>query len=169
MIVADTSALISLAIADCLDTTLAEFDVHTTTTVVEELEETAAFDDPHGQGAAAALRHTDELSVHDVTTPHFHSSRIDNGEASCLALTRELAARFLLTDDLRALPELEVLTDAEVALSPIVLRALVSRDVLTATEATNRLEQLASTRGWLGAPIYRRAQALFDDVETAGN
>lgn len=163
MIVVDTSALISLAIADSLDTTLSEFDVHTTTTVVEELEETADFDDSHGQGAQTALSCIDEMNVHEVAAPGLQSSRIDRGEASCLALSKERAAEFLLTDDLRALPELQALTDAEVALSPIVLRALVTRDALTATEALNRLEQLASTRDWLGAPIYRRAQELFDD------
>lgn len=51
MIVADTSALISLATAGVLDIVLAEFDVHTTDTVIEELEDTARFDDAHGAGA----------------------------------------------------------------------------------------------------------------------
>lgn len=72
---------------------------------------------------------------------------------------------FLLTDDLRALPELKVSTDAQVALSPIVLRALVERGVLGSDDARNRLDRLAASRGWLGAPIYRRARRLFDDVE----
>lgn len=165
MIVADTSALISLAIADSLDVALTEFDVHTTTTVVEELEETASFDDAHGRAARAALGFVDEVTVHDGTDPARRTSRIDQGEASCLALARDLPAKFLLTDDLRALPELQALTGARVAISPIVLRALVKRDVLTTNEATKRLEHLASTRDWLGAPIYRRARTLFDDVE----
>jgi rRNA-processing protein FCF1 len=38
MIVADTSALISIAAINLLDTFLTEFDIHTTETVIEELE-----------------------------------------------------------------------------------------------------------------------------------
>jgi hypothetical protein len=58
---------------------------------------------------------------------------------------------------------LQQLTDAQVAISPIVLKALVNRGVLEREEALQRLEQLAETRDWLGAPIYRRAKQLFDE------
>lgn len=163
MIVADTSALISLTIADSLITVLDEYDVHTTQTVVDELEDTAAYDDSHGQAAANALHHVDQMTVHEATDPSVSSTRIDDGEASCLALADELEAAFLLTDDLRALPELQAVTEAQVAISPIVLKALVTRNVFTKAEAEERLDHLAATRDWLGAPIYRRAQQLFND------
>lgn len=163
MIVADTSALISLAIADSFTTVLNEYDVHTTQTVLTELEDTAAYDDSHGQAADDVLQYRDQITVHDATDPAVTSTRIDDGEASCLALTNELEAAFLLTDDLRALPELQAVADAQVAISPLLLRALVTRNVITATEAKERLDHLAATRDWLGAPIYRRAQQLFDD------
>lgn len=165
MIVAVTSALISLAIADRLAVPLAEFDVATTDTVVEELERTAAVDDVHGRAAQAALETIDAVAVHECRPLAARSSRVDEGAASCLALAREREATFLLTDDLRALPELQALTDARVALSPIVLRSLVERGVLAPDEATDRLDALAATRGWLGAPIYRRARRPFDDRE----
>lgn len=47
MIVADPSALLSLASGDILETVLEEFEVHTTETVVEEVEETTRYDDRH--------------------------------------------------------------------------------------------------------------------------
>lgn len=68
-----------------------------------------------------------------------------------------------MTDDLRALPELQSLVDARVAISPIVLRALVERTVLDEAAALNRLETVAESRDWLEAPIYRRARSLFDE------
>lgn len=162
MIVADTSALISLATADVLDIVLAEFDVHTTDTVIEELEDTARFDDAHGAGAQQVLDQQDQLTVHTVEGG-FTSSRVDAGEGSCCALADDIDAAFLLTDDLRALPELQRLIDARVAISPIVLKALVTRGVLDRDGALDRLERLAATRDWLGAPIYRRARRLFDE------
>lgn len=165
MLVADTSALVSLAMADSLGLVLAEFDVHTTATVVEELKETAAVDDVHGRAASEALDSLEGMTVHEGAASTAQSSRIDAGEASCLALAEEQSAAFLLTDGLRALPELEVLTEAQVALSPIVLRALVERDVLGSDDASEQLDRLAASRDWLGAPIYRRARRLFDDGE----
>jgi predicted nucleic acid-binding protein len=161
MIVADTSSLITLTTANTLELLLTEFDVHTTDTVLKELEETSQYNDPHARAAKIVLQHQDQFTVHEVEDQEFQSSRIDQGEASCIQLTRKLEADFLIIDDLRALPEIQPLTDARVAISPIVLKALVKRGVLKREEALNRLEELAETRDWLGAPIYRRAQQLF--------
>jgi predicted nucleic acid-binding protein len=161
VIVADTSALVSLATGDLLDLVLDEFDVRTTRTVVDELRETAAYDDPSGEGARKALDNRDRLRVREVDPVETGSDRIDEGEESCVALSQDVGAAFLVTDDLRALPELQPLVDARVVISPLVLKALVERDVLTAAEARNRLDEIANRRSWLGAPIYRRARDLF--------
>lgn len=162
MLVVDTSALISLAVGGALETTLDEFEVVTTRVVVDELEETAAFDDRHGSGASAVLEHLNEVEVRDVDGGAFLTSRIDVGEASCAVVVRETDARFLVTDDYRALPELQRVVDAEVALSPIVLRALVKRGALDETDALEAFEAIAEGRDWLGAPIYRYARRLFE-------
>lgn len=161
MIVADTSAVISLCIADSLSLVLDAFDVHTTESVVEELEDTAEYDDIHGEAATAVLEQEQDVVVHTVKDPEFTSSRVDSGEATCVLLCRRLDADFLLTDDLRALPELQNLTTAKVAISPIVLKALVKRDVLEREAALNRVESLAEDRDWLHSPIYDRARDLF--------
>lgn len=161
MIAADTSALISLTTVDLLDTFLTEFNVHTTEKVVEELENTSKYDDTHGEASETVLDHLDQITVHQVKG-EFQSSRIDSGEGTCALLTKEIDAEFLITDDLRALPELQTVADAQVAISPIVLRALVKREVLEQEEALNKLDELAQQRDWLGAPIYRRAMDLFE-------
>lgn len=163
MIVADTSALISLATADYLDFVFTEFDVHTTDIVWSELEETAEYTDAHGAAADQVLNRREQLTVHSIHDTPIETSRIDAGEGSCLHLTEQLEADFLLTDDLRALPELQQATDAQVAISPIVLKALVKRDVLDRDTALDRLDQLADTRDWLESPIYRRAKQLFNE------
>jgi len=161
MLVVDTSAFVSLAVGDVLDHVLEEFDVVTTTAVVEKLEETAGYDDLHGTGAATALDAEDAFTVVEMEGSHFETSRIDAGEASCVAAARKLDVASFVTDDYRALPELQEIVDAEVALSPIVLRALVKRGVLTDSEAQTRFETIAEGRDWLGAPIYRYARQIL--------
>ena len=147
----------------CLDLFLDEFDVQTTATVIDELEATAGYDDPHGEAATTILNHQKQFTVHTVEDDIPETSRIDQGEGSCVVLSDQRSADFLVTDDLRALPELQQLTDAQVAISPIVLKALVNRGVLDPEDAIQRLEQLTGTRDWVGAPIYRRAKQLFDE------
>lgn len=161
MLVIDTSALISLAVGDVADTVLDEFDVVTTQLIITELKETADYDDRHADGAPSVLNLKDRIEVVEVTGAEFVTSRIDEGEASCVAAVRERDADFLVTDDYRALPELQRLVDAEVALSPIILRALVQRDALTDKEAKAAFESIAEGRDWLGAPIHRYACRLI--------
>jgi predicted nucleic acid-binding protein len=162
MLVVDTSAFISLAVGSALDSVLEEYEIVTTQAVWSELEETAAYDDIHGQGAADVLSVQDQVTVMELTGEAFVTSRIDDGEASCVAAVAETEAAFLITDDYRALPELQELVDCEVALSPIVLRALVKRGVLTEVEATEAFDTIAEQRDWLGAPINRYARRLFE-------
>lgn len=162
MLVLDTSALISLAVGGVLDPAFDEFSVATTTLVRDELVETGEYDDRHGRAARAVLDREDRIEVTDVTGEAFVTSRIDAGEASCVAAVRELDAAFLVTDDFRALPELQRVVPVEVALSPIVLRALVKRGALSENEARTAFDAIAEGRDWLGAPIYRYARRLFD-------
>lgn len=164
MIVADTSAPLSIATIDTLEIFLTEFDVHTTGTVVQELEETSGYDDRRRNAAETFLDNLDWISVHHIQNGTFRSSRVDQGEDSCALLTNDLEADFLITDDFRALPELQAAVDARVAISPIVLNALVQRDALEPEEAKRRLTMLAASRDWLGAPIYRRVHSLFEDL-----
>lgn len=161
MIVADASALVSLSTVDLLDALLTEFDVHTTETVLDELEERAEYDDRDGTAATGVLELANRMHSHEVEDV-FETSRVDAGEGSCASLATALDADFLLTDDLRALPELQAATDAQVATSPIVLKALVKRGVLGREEAKANVEQLGRERDCLEAPLYRRAEALFE-------
>ena len=162
MIVVDTSAFVSLAVGDVIETVVAEFEVVTTRAVWTKLDETAAYDDVHGRGAETTQSVGEQVQVMDVDGAAYVTSRIDGGEASCVAAVDETEAAFLITDDYRALPELQVLVGAEVALSPIVLRALVKRGVLTEDEARGVVDVIADQRDWLGAPINRYARQLFE-------
>jgi predicted nucleic acid-binding protein len=161
MIVADSSALISLGSADSLELTLKEFEIHTTETVIGELEETSEYEDLHERAAEKVLENLEKIEIHEVHNQKFQSSRIDKGEGSCITLTQQKEADFLITDDMRALPELQTVSDTKVAISPIILKALVKREVISNSQAKERLEKAAENRDWLGSPIYRKAKDLF--------
>jgi len=69
----------------------------------------------------------------------------------------------LITDDLRALPELQTVVEAKVAISPILLKALVERNVIDEEEALEKLEEAAENRSWLKSTIYRRAKTYSNN------
>ncbi|MFB1065845.1 hypothetical protein [Natrinema sp. H-ect4] len=161
MIVADTSALITVASIDLLDTLVSDFDIHTTETVLEELKATSEYEDRHAKAAQTVLAQTHRINIHNTENTDLQSSRIDEGEATTIELTNQLESDFLITDDLRALPELQPVVEARVAISPIILKAFVKRDVLDEKEALEKLEEAAKNRDWLESPIYRRARNLF--------
>lgn len=162
MIVADTSALVTIASVDLLEVFCSEFEVHTTETVLEELEATAEYDDVHGEAARTVVDTRSSIGRHATDCTAMQSSRIDEGEATVAHLANDLGAEFVITDDLRALPELQSVVDGQVAISPIVLKALVQRGVLSRETALETLDTAAETRDWLESPIYRRAKSLFD-------
>jgi predicted nucleic acid-binding protein len=164
MLVVDTSAFVSLAVGEVLRVVIDEYEVVTTGTVRDELRETAGYDDRHGDAAGRALELTDDVDVVSVgdASDRVVTSRIDEGEASCVVAARETDADFLITDDYRALPELRAVVDSRVALSPILLRALVKRNALSESEAREAFDTIAEGRDWLEAPIHRYARELFE-------
>ena len=93
----------------------------------------------------------------------FMTSRIDSGEASCLEIIDGGGCDYLLTDDFRALGEIEKQIGDAVVLSPIILKVLVMRGTIAKSEALTKLGEIARKRDWLGRPIYRYAMKYFDE------
>jgi len=164
MLVLDTSAFISLGICDCVEILLEKFDVHTSGAVMDELEELSAYDDLEGDVAETWLERKDLLKVHEVgEAGEFDHGKIDRGEGSCAVLARKMNAEFLITDDVRALPLLKNIASTKVVISPIVLKALVKRGMMSNDEGKEKLEKLIEKRDWFETPIYERSLELFGD------
>lgn len=164
MIVADASALASLARANVLELAGDEFGLHTTRSAVEAMTERSAFHGPSGEGARAALDHRGSLVVHGSARTGVETSRIDAALGDCAALAAKRAVDLLLTDDLLALPELERLVSCTVAPTPVLLSALVRRGLLAPADARFRLEDLVVSPRWLAGPVGRRAVASFEEA-----
>jgi predicted nucleic acid-binding protein len=162
--VADTSALVSLASVSLLPLVLSEFDVVVTDIVIGELKAMSTFDDAHGRAATEVLAKIDSIEVVNASDyQRFMTSRIDSGEASCLEIIDGGKCDYLLTDDFRALGEIEKQIGDAVVLSPIILKVLVMRGTIGKSEALAKLGEIARKRDWLGRPIYRYAMRYFDE------
>lgn len=164
MLILDTSAFISLGICDCVEILLDEFDLHTSRAVIDELEDMSGYNDLEADVADRWLEKKDLINVHEVgEAGEFDHGKIDKGEGSCALLARKKNADFLITDDIRALPHLKIIASIEVAISPIVLKALVKRSRLSTDEAKNKLDKLIEKRDWFETPIYERSLEVFGD------
>ena len=71
----------------------------------------------------------------------------------------------MLTDDFRALGEIEKQIGEMVVLSPIILKVLALREIIDKRQALTKLDEMAEKRDWLGRPIYRYAKKYFEDLK----
>ena len=162
-LVADASALVSLASVSLLSLVLSEFIVVVSDVVVRELKEMSTYADTYGNAANEVLRNIDRIKVKKASNyQRFKTSRIDAGEASCMEIIESGEQDYLLTDDFRALGEIEKQIGEKVVLSPIILKVLVIRGIIDKSEALAKLNEMAEKRDWLGRPIYRYAKKYFE-------
>lgn len=165
-LVADTSALVSLGCAEPDYTSLVDrffvgYDVVLPRLVVEELEEMAAYDDPHGR-AAAVIVDAEGYEVEDVDTdPDFP---LDSGENAVVQLSNELGAEFCYCDEYNRLAMIHAsLAETTVVTTPRLLHAFVRRGELSDAEARELLEYLSSVRSWTGNAYVEQTRSWFDE------
>lgn len=159
-IVMDSSALISLVHGGLLDLVLKEFAILISEQVLQELKQTAKFDDPDGQAAKEVLARRKFFTIVEVPKAGFQSylgRKVHEGEASCLPLVSQQDADAFICDDFDALPYLEVHCrelGIEVGLCSVLIQALILRGELTLEEGHAAFDGIAAKRGWLGRPLY---------------
>jgi len=154
----------SLASVSLLSLVLSEFIVVVSDVVVRELKEMSTYADTYGNAANEVLRNIDRIKVKKASNyQRFKTSRIDAGEASCMEIIESGEQDYLLTDDFRALGEIEKQIGEKVVLSPIILKVLVIRGIIDKSEALAKLNEMAEKRDWLGRPIYRYAKKYFEE------
>ncbi len=167
-VVIDSSALISLAHGRLLEQALREFDIATSTWVLQELEQTARFADPDGQAAQAVLAQRALLKVVDVSEADFRNylgRKVHTGEASCLHLAHQQEADAFICDDFDALPYLThhcQRLGIEVGLCSVVIQALILRGKLTPEQGRAAFDRIAERRNWLGRPLYEYGKQLLE-------
>lgn len=167
VLVADTSALVSLGVAagvdpDPLAACLGEYEVLVPEVVRRELDEVAAYDDEHGRGAAVVRDRADDLSVRSVALDE--AFPLDDGENGVVSLANEADAQVALCDEFERLGLVHAsLRDTRLVTTPTLLAVFVRRGVVSATEATAILDEIAAVRSWDENSYVQRARSLFDE------
>ena len=144
-LVADTSGLVSLGIADGsnpdpLTLCLAVYDVFVPTEVIEELEEIALYNDIHGQAATAVCDRTAELTIQSVDLDA--EFPLDDGENAAVTLANEIDTELFLCDEFNNVGLIHAsLANTRLATTPTLLLVFVRTERLTAGQALALLEK----------------------------
>lgn len=164
-IVADTSALVSLGTVvnttpNPLDLLLDAHDVILPEQVVDELTETASYDDASGAAAQAVLDRQAAFEVRSIALDEMFP--LDDGENAAVTLANEVDAVQLLCDEFNRLALIHAsLADTRLVTTPIVLTALVRNDVLSPEAAEGFLDEMRDARSWSANTYVARARSTL--------
>jgi predicted nucleic acid-binding protein len=165
LIVADTSALVSLGtVADSspnpLDFLLDSHTVVVPEQVVDELTETASYDDASGEGAQAVLDRRSAFEVRSVELDE--TFPLDDGENAAVTLANGVDAVQLLCDEFNRLALVHAsLAETRLVTTPILLTALVRNDALSPDTAEVILAEMSDARSWSSNSYVERANATL--------
>lgn len=164
-IVADTSALVSLGtVADSepnpLDLLLDSHDVLLPEQVVDELAETASYDDISGTAARAVQDRRSAFEVRPVDLDE--TFPLDDGENAAVTLANERNAVQLLCDEFNQLALVHAsLADTRLVTTPILLAAFVRNGVLSPDTGEEFLAEMSDARSWSSNAYVARAKSTL--------
>ncbi|MFC4407905.1 hypothetical protein [Haloarchaeobius iranensis] len=166
VLVADTSSLVSLGIVagaapDPLSQCLGAYEVLLPKVVVDELEDVASYEDPHGQAASAVLDRTTDVAIQsvalDATFP------LDDGENAAVTLANETGAELLLCDEFNRIGLIHAsLAETRLVTTPTLLSVQVRTGAYASTDALELLDQISEERSWEANSYVERARSLLD-------
>jgi predicted nucleic acid-binding protein len=165
LLVADTSALVSLGtVADSspnpLDLLLDSHTVVVPEQVIDELTETASYDDAPGEAAQAVLDRQSAFEVRSVELDE--TFPLDDGENAAVTLANEVDAVQLLCDEFNRLALVHAsLAETRLVTTPILLTALVRNDALSPDDAETLLAEMSDARSWSSNSYVERAKATL--------
>ncbi|MEA1864314.1 MAG: hypothetical protein U9N46_03830 [Euryarchaeota archaeon] len=165
IILADTSALVSLEIKGLVSQALKLVQFIISKAVYDELCGIAKFEDVHGRSAKDLLRLVEDgvIAVKSVFLIPEHLNNIDIGEAEILSLAGTCKCDYVITDDVRALPYMKSVAEVKVLTSAFVIRLLYDAGVLSREDALSSIKEIAASRDWYGGVLEVIACEYFDE------
>ena len=165
VLVADTSALVSLAIPATdapIRLLFEEYDVRVPPTVVDELQNIAAYEDVH---ADAATRVLNQIADTHIQQPNEQPNYpLDDGETAAIALANEIVADVFLCDEYAELSTVHaLLSEARLMTTPKMIEAFVLRDILAPAKAQAALSEMVTERSWRNNAYVTQFLDRFDE------
>ncbi len=156
----DTSALLSLESVSLLETVLNNFEVITTSSVFQELEDFASYDDVLGNIAKELLKKKAKIVIEDplLLEKLPFVSNTDN-ELYNLAKYKQAS---LITDDIKLQRHCSGKITAD--FSTIFFVIFVSSGLFNKTEIIEKLEQLRTIRNWQENIIYLTTREIIESL-----
>jgi predicted nucleic acid-binding protein len=168
IIVADTSALVSLGIIvdhtyNPLNHLLDTHDVIVPEQVIDELRETASYTDVSGKAAQAVLNRHSQIDVQPTDLDE--DFPLDDGENAAVTLANELDATQLLCDEFNRLALIHAsLADIRLMTTPILLTTFVHNDILSPENAEDFLNEMSDARSWKNNTYVAQAKVTLQQV-----
>ncbi|WP_049926686.1 hypothetical protein [Halopiger goleimassiliensis] len=165
-LVADTSALVSLGIADDHEPAPLElleeaYELVVPQPVDRELEEIASYDDEHGTAAGNVLEHVSDERLYDVALDE--TFPLDEGENAAVSLANERESDVLLCDEFNSLGLIHAsLADTRLVTTPTLLSSFTRRGRLSPNEAMSLLDTIATARSWDGNTYVSRVRSRLE-------
>lgn len=164
VLVADTSALVSLGIADDgspVQLLFQEYDVRVPSAVVSELQDIADYDDTH---ADAATRVLDQIVDEHVQEPDDQPDYpLDDGETAAIALANDRNAAVFLCDEYHELSTVHaLLSESRLVTTPKMIEVFTLRGVLSDDDASDILTEMVDERSWRGNPYVTQFRDRFE-------
>jgi len=165
VLVADTSALVSLGIvggadSEPLSLCLSSYEVLVPEVVVGELEDVASYDDVHGRGARTVLDRTEAFSTRSVSLDA--AFPLDDGENAAVTLANDTEAAMVLCDEFNQLGLIHAsLADTRLVTTPTLLSVFVRDGQLEPAVASDHLDVISDARSWAENQYIERARSLL--------
>lgn len=165
VLIADTSALVSLAIPTDdapIRLLFEEYDIRVPPAVVGELRDIAAYEDAHADAAARVL---DQFADAHIQQPNDQPDYpLDDGETEAIALANETGANVFLCDEYVELSTIHaLLSEARLMTTPKIVEAFVLRGVLSPAEAHTALSEMVSARSWRNNAYVTQFLGRFEE------
>jgi len=165
-LVADTSGLVSIASTAAarqklLPLLLDSYEVTVPQQVIDELEATGQYEDEHATAASVVLDNSARLTA---TTVDLDSTfPLDDGENAVVQLANRLDAPFCYCDEYNQLSLIHAsLSETQLVTTPRLLKAFVTRGLISNDTAEELLEEIATARSWGGNAYVQQATQLFE-------
>jgi predicted nucleic acid-binding protein len=128
--------------------------------VVDELTETASYDDASGRAAQAVLDRRSAFEVRSVELDE--TFPLDDGENAAVTLANDIDAVQLLCDEFNRLALVHAsLAETRLVTTPILLTALVRNGAISRDAADDLLAEMSDARSWSSNAYVERAQSTL--------